>query len=397
MFSSYFWQKLLSTPLEILRKVKKTTPKLMKFLTGSSVKLWKSEKGNLDKKFAFIIHPRDVSDAARKYSWMRFLPASLINLACRYTPPLIASEITGLKSSNSGEPIKGWLLICPLTTRQLLNNRRLAIKRVKETISLAERLGAKLVGIGAIIASVTSAGKDLVDNLKIGITHGRAFTAGISLEGIKEIAKIKNLNLEQITIGIVGATGTIGKVMAKLLIEEKVKKIILIAKTEDFKYLIQLKEEMIKLESSLSIEIFSDIHSIINADLVIVTTSSPEILIKSEDLKYGAIIYDVTQPQNTSPEIIQKRKDLLIIDGGIVKPPGINYHFNLGLPPEITFACLAETLILATEERYNNCLIGEVSPEKVKEIVALSKKYNFIHAPFTSFGKPISLKDFKGN
>lgn len=355
--------------------------------------LVKSEKENSDEKFAFIIHPRDVSDAARKYSWMKFLPGFLINLICRYTPPLIASEITGLKSSKLRKPIKGWLLICPLTARQLLDNRKLAVKRVKETISLAERLGAKLVGIGAIIASVTSAGKDLVNNLKIGITHGRTLTVGITLEGIKRLVKIKNLNLEQITVAIVGATGIIGEAIAKLLIEEKVKKFILVAKPEDFKYLTQLKEEMVKLEPSLSIEVSTIIHSIINADLVIVTTSSPEILIKSEDLKCGGVIYDVTQPQNISPEIVQKRKDLLIIDGGIVKTPGIDYHFNFGLPPETSFACMTETLILAAEGKYNNCLVGKVQLEKVREMIALSKKYNFTHAPFTSFGKLIFFGD----
>jgi predicted amino acid dehydrogenase len=359
------------------------------------VKLEDKKKENYNKKFAFIIHPRNVSDASRKYSLMRFLPSPLINLICRFSPPLIASQITGLKSLNTGEPIEGWLLICPLTARQLLNNREIAKKRIKETVALAEKLGVKMVGIGALIASVTSAGKDLVNNLKIGITHGRALTVGISLEGIKEIAKIKNINLEEITVGIVGAAGTIGEAMAKLLIEEKVKNFILVAKSNDFKYLTQLKEEMKKLNPLLSIEISTSIHFIKKAELVIVATSSPEILIKSEDLKYGAIVYDVTQPQNISPEIIKERKDLLIIDGGIVKTPGINYHFNFGLPPETAFACLAETLILAAEKRYNSRLVGEVKSENVKEIIEIAKKYNFTHAPFTSFGKPIFLENFK--
>jgi predicted amino acid dehydrogenase len=361
----------------------------------SRIGLGKSNKENSNTKFAFIIHPRDVSDAARKYSFLKFFPKSLVKLICRLHPPLIGSKIVGLKSLNSGEPIDGWLLICPLTAKQLLNDRKLAIKRIKETISLAENLGVKMVGIGALIASVTSAGKDLVSNLKIGITHGRALTVGISLEGIKEIAKIKNINLEEITVGIVGAAGTIGEAIAKLLIEEKVKNFILVAKSKDFKYLTQLKEEMKKLNPLLSIEVSTSIHFIKKAELVIVATSSPEILIKSEDLKYGAVVYDVTQPQNISPEIIKERKDLLIIDGGIVKTPGINYHFNFGLPPETTFACLAETLILAAEKRYNSCLVGEVESENVKEIIEIAKKYNFTHAPFTSFGKPIFLENFK--
>ena len=342
----------------------------------------------MEESFAFIIHPRDISDTARKYRIMRFLPSFVINLICRHAPPLIASEITGLKSHNTGKPIKGWLLICPLTARQLLNDREIGKQRIKATISLAEKLGAKIVGLGAITASITSGGRDLIGNIKTGITHGRALTVGMSIIGIKKAAEIKNLDLSQITMAIVGATGSIGEAVSKLMIDEGVKKFILVAK--QLKHLVQLKKEMLEINPFLEIKISPRIHSIKNAEIVMVATSSPEILINSENLKYGALVYDVTQPQNISPAIAQKRKDLLIIDGGIMKTPGINYHFDLGLPPETTFACLAETLILAAEGRYNSRLVGKVQLEKVKEMVKLAEKYNFTHAPFSSFGKLIS-------
>lgn len=339
--------------------------------------------------FAFIIHPRDISDAARKFSLMKFLPSFIVDLACRYTPPFIASKITGLKSYETKKPIEGWLLICPLTTRQLLNNRELGKKRIKAAISLAEKLGTKIVGIGAILSSVTSGGVDLINNMKAGITHGRSLTVGITMIGIKEVVKARNLNLNKATVAVVGATGIIGKAVSKLLINEGVKKFILIAK--NLEHLAQLQREMTEINPSLSIETSSFVRSIKNAELVIVTTSSPEILIDAEDLKYGAIVYDVAQPQNTSPIIIQKRKDLLITDGGIVSTPGVNYHFDFGLPPETTFACMAETMILAAEGRYNSRLVGDVNFDKVKEILKLAEKYNFTHAPLQSFGKPISL------
>jgi len=348
----------------------------------------------MEESFAFIIHPRDASDASRKYFWMRLLPSFLINLICRYTPPLIASEISGLKSYNSGEVIKGWLLICPLTARQLIGDREEGKKRVKATIALGEKLGARIVGIGAITSSITSGGKDLTENLEIGITHGRTLTAGMTIDGVKKIAKIKGLNLNEATVAIVGATGVIGKAVSKLLINEGVREFILIAKTENLKYLVQLKEEMKGLNPSLLIETSTHIHSVKNSELVIVTTSSPEIILNLENLKYGALVYDVTQPQNISSLKVQDRKDLLIIDGGIVNTPGINYHFNLGLPPETTFACMAETMLLAAEGKYSSCLVGDVQLEKVNEMMELAKKYNFTHAPFSSFGKllPPSLE-----
>jgi len=344
----------------------------------------------MEETFAFIIHPRDISDTVRKYPLMRILPPPMINLICRYSPPLIASEITGLKSYTTGKPIKGYLLICPLTARQLLNNREVGKRRIKATISLAEKLGAKIVGFGALTSSITSGGVDLVKNSKIGITHGRSLTAGMSIIGIKELARIKNLNLSQLTVAIVGATGITGEAVSKLLISEGVKKFILVAK--ELERLPQLQKEMMEIKTSLLIKISTRIHSIKNAEIVMIATSSPEILITSEDLKYGAVVYDVTQPQNISPTIVQNRKDLLIVDGGIVNTPGINYHFDIGLPLETTFACLAETLILAAEGKYNSHLVGKVQLEKVEEMIKLAEKYNFTHAPFRIVYEPLRIR-----
>jgi len=341
--------------------------------------------------FAFVIHPRDISDTARKYQVMKFFPSFLNRIICRCAPPLIASEITGLKSGVDGEQIKGWLLICPLTTQQLLENPDLGRKRIRETVFLAEKLGAKIVGLGAITSSITHGGKDLVDEIKIGITNGRALTVGMTWVGVKEIARIKKVDLAQATVAIVGATGIIGKAISKVLIYDGVKKFILVAKREHFKDLIELKNALEKINPLLSIEISAEMTSIKKADIVIVATSSPEILINSSCLKTGAIVYDVTQPQNVSPRLVEERKDVLIIDGALVKTPGINYNFDLGLPPETIFACVAETMILAAEKRFNVRLVGDVEIENVKEILNLAKKYNFTHAPFTSFGKVIFL------
>jgi predicted amino acid dehydrogenase len=321
---------------------------------------------------------------------MKFFLPFLINIICRHAPPLIASEITGL-ISNKGIPIKGWLLICPLTTQQLLNNRKLGKKKIKSTISLAEKLGAKIVGLGAITSSITAGGRELLGDIKIGITNGRTLTVGISIIGIKKAAEIKKLDLSRITMAIVGAAGSIGEAISKLMIKEKVKRFILVDKDEKLESLIQLKKEMLKMNSSLEIEFSSKIHSIKNAEIVVVATNSPKVLINSEDLKYKALIYDVTQPQNVSQEIAQNRKDVIIIDGGLVRTPGINYNFDLGLPPETAFACLAETLLLAAEGKYNCSLVGKVKLERVEEILELAKRYKFTHAPLTSFGKPIFL------
>lgn len=339
--------------------------------------------------FAFIVHPRDIFDTFKKYFWMKFLHSSIIKLICRYHPPLIGSKITGLKSQ-IGEPVEGYLLICPLTANQLINNRKLGKQKIKETISLAEKLGVKIIGIGALTPSITRGGLDLIDEIKVTLTHGRTLTVGMSLVGIKKIAEIKNIDLKKETLAIIGATGIIGEALLKLLIEEGGRNFILISNNEE--KLSQLKKEITKTHPDCCLETSSHIHSIINAKIVAVATSSPKVLIHSEDLQPGAIVYDISQPQNTSPELLSMRKDILVIDGALVSTPGIDYHFDFGLPPETTFACLAETMLLAAEKKYQEHLVGKVQLERVKEMLKLAEKYNFTHAPFQSFGKLISIE-----
>jgi len=337
--------------------------------------------------FAFILHPRDITDAPRKYPWFSILPPFIINFICRYIPPMIGGKITGLKSATTGNPVEGYILICPFTAKQLMENRKLGKKRVKDTLRLAEKLGVKIVGLGALTSSITAGGKDLLEGLKIGITNGHSLTVGMSLLGIKKAAKIKNINLNSVTLGMVGATGSIGEALSRLLAAEGVKKFILVAKKEE--QLVELKKEMEERYKGLEINISTRIDAISDADLVVVTTASPEVLIKANHLKKNAIVYDVTQPQNTSIDILEKRKDLFVIDGGIVNTPNIKSSLSIGLAEENAFACLAEVMILAAENRHNVQLVDRVKIEDVKEMLSLAEKYNFTVAPFRSFGKLI--------
>ena len=44
--------------------------------------------------------------------------------------------------------VKGFILTVPLTAKQMLEDREFAVKRIIDTIKLAEKL-AKIVGLGA--------------------------------------------------------------------------------------------------------------------------------------------------------------------------------------------------------------------------------------------------------
>ena len=69
-------------------------------------------------KFAFIIHPLNVRDVARKYPFTRYLPERLVEWGLKFKEPMAISHITGVHST-TGEEAEGWFIGCPLTPRQL--------------------------------------------------------------------------------------------------------------------------------------------------------------------------------------------------------------------------------------------------------------------------------------
>jgi hypothetical protein len=84
----------------------------------------------------------------------------------------------------------------------------------------------------------------------------------------------------------------------------------------------------------------------------------------------------------------------LVIEGGIVKVPGpVDFGFDFGFPAGKAYACMAETMILAMEGRYESYSLGkEISLNKVDEIARLGTKHGFRLAGFRSFERTVSEK-----
>ena len=95
----------------------------------------------------------------------------------------------------------------------------------------------------------------------------------------------------------------------------------------------------------------------------------------------------MARPRNVSREVASKRKDVLVIEGGVIKVPGnVDFHFDFGFPPQTSFACMAETMILALEKRYENFTLGrKLTIEQIDTISQLARKHDFSLAGFRNF------------
>lgn len=343
-------------------------------------------------RFAFIIHPMDMQHVAKKYRVAEKLPERLVATMLRRKKPWAISEITGI-TSKTGKRAHGWFIIVPLLPRQILNMReRYVVKKIIKGCEVAKEMGAGVVGLGAFTAVVGGAGKDIAAGTDIAVTTGNTYTVATAIEGAKKAAAIMDIDLPLATVAIVGATGSIGKIAAEIMMHEAGKLLLVGRKAATLN---TVKDELARRvpEHAEKVSISTDIPSAVRqADVIISVTSAIDFVIQPEDIKPGAVVCDVARPRDVAEEVIKSRNDVLVIDGGVVKPPGnVDFHFDFGLPHGLSLACMAETMILALEGRHEDYTIGrDISFDQVREMNEMAAKHGFELAGFRSFEKALT-------
>lgn len=325
---------------------------------------------NLSKRkieFAFIVHPRNTYDIFRKYKFLLIFPKFFINFFLLFFWPTYGGPI----KIDQGEKgvIWGAIIISPLTGKQMLKYRRLAANTVYMASKLAKIYGAKTIGLGALTSVVTNGGSYVSDKLTgLHFTSGNGLTAAITTGDILKIIKTQKITGP---ISIIGATGSIGKGITKVLDESCTNDLILIGKNE---------ERTMKLGHELTrsnIVCTTDIEENNKAEIVIVTTSANGAIIDHHLLKNAKLIYDITQPKNT-PEHIMKGKAVSYVDGGLIQlPDNIRIGMDISLPKGIAFSCLSETILIAISKNYHLKSEKDLKIENIRELSKLAIENGF--------------------
>jgi len=338
--------------------------------------------------FAFMIHPLDESDVIRKFSVAKYVPKPIIAQMLKYAPPFKASNITGVASKH--DLVNGWFVTCPLTAVQMLElPESFVVNKIIKAGKVAEKLGAKVLGLGAFTSVVGDAGITVARNLNIPVTTGNSYTVATAIEGTKMAADIMGHKLDTANVVVIGATGSVGGVCADILARE-VRNLTLVGKDEAKLHKLAnriLYDTGLVCRISLNVK-----QSLKDADIIITVTNSVEVLISPEDIKPGAVICDVSRPRNVSRQVAETRNDVLVIEGGLVEVPGdVNFNLNFGFPPGMAYACMAETMILALERRFESYTLGrDLTINQVLEISKMAKKHGFRLAGFRSFEKAVT-------
>ncbi len=342
-------------------------------------------------KFGFIIHPINFTNVYKFFPPSRLFPKFLVKKILFNLSPFVTYHARDIRSL-SGNAVEGYFITCPLLSEQFLGLGEDALfDKVLAAGRLAEKLGVKVLGIGAMAAGVGQACSKIAEQLDIGVTNGTSFAGAAVIETLLRAAQIKGFNLSQVKVAIIGATNPIGKICANALYK-RVAQLSLVAKNQE-----RLEFLVNKLENDTTAVIVNcgtNIPGAVKgAELIIFTTTASEVVprVAIEDLRQDAVICDIPTPRNISLDMARARPDLLIIDAAAIEPPyPIKLKLHLGLADGQIYACMAETMILALEGSFSDFSIGwEPSLEKVETIRCLAEKHGFKPA-FTSFGKKIA-------
>lgn len=343
--------------------------------------------------FAFIIHPIDVSDVARKFPVSRYIPSGLVERAISHLKPFKVSEINGVRSGYG--TANGYFVTCPLTPRMMMSMPEdTVMAKIIDSAKLAQDLGAKVVGLGAFTSVVGDAGVTISKNVDIAVTTGNSYTVYTAIEATLKAAELMEIDMADANVLVLGATGSIGRVLS-LILSDHGFKLILASRNID-----KLNEvaRAVKERSGVTPYVTTDTREALRqADVVLCVSSAVEAIVHPSDLRTGALVCDVARPRNVSVEVKKQRQDVLVIEGGVVRVPGeVDFNFDFGFPKGHSYACMAETMILALEEKYVNWSLGrELTVEQVEGIAALARKHGFEVGGFRSFERPVTLDEIE--
>jgi predicted amino acid dehydrogenase len=338
-------------------------------------------------RFAFVIHPlsqeyfRSIEPLG---TIARFAPPPAMDAmekALAYLPPFTYSHVTGIKSPTGAEA-EGWLITVGGTPKELLAHRpEFTYGRLLAAAETARKLGAQVMGLGAFTKVVGDAGVTVARRAPLPVTTGNSYSASGALWAARDA--LTRLGLIEVDehgriIGrsmVVGATGSIGSVCARLLALASDQ--LWLVSPESAK-LLALKNDIERSDPRAEIHIAATPNDHLqDMDLIVTATSGAgKRVLDIMRVKPGCVITDVARPLDLSAEDVAKRPDVLVVESGEVQLPGEVEMRGIGLPPGVAYACLAETVVLALEGRYESFTVGrEIEWEKVKEIYQLGLKH----------------------
>jgi predicted amino acid dehydrogenase len=286
--------------------------------------------------------------------------------------------------SPTGAEAEGWLISVGGTPKEMLSRSpEFTYRRLLHAASIAEKMGAQIMGLGAFTKVVGDAGITVARRASLPITTGNSYSASGALWAAADA--MRRMGLVKLTKDakkvpaktmVIGATGSIGSVSARLL-AMAFDEVVIAAR--DLPKLEELKASILQDTPDAKVTCSIDYDNLLSdMDMIVTSTSGAgKKILDITKVKPGCVITDVARPLDLPPSEVAKRPDVLVIESGEIElPTKVHGMKSIGLPPNVIYACLAETIVLALEGRFEVFTVGrDTEWEKVKEIYKLGLKH----------------------
>jgi predicted amino acid dehydrogenase len=338
------------------------------------------------RRFAFVIHPLSQEFIRKGFpipkATPRFVMDQVETLAA-HMPPMVYCKMENIVSPTGAEA-EGWLISVGGTPKEMLaRSPEFTYRRLLAASKMAEKMGAQIMGLGAFTKVVGDAGVTVARRSRLPITTGNSYSASGALWAAADAMRRMGLVTQapqgqrlQAKTMVIGATGSIGSVSARLL-AMAFDEVVLAGR--DPKKLEELKASILQDTPDAKVVCSTDYDSLLgDMDMIVTSTSGAgKKILDIMKVKPGCVITDVARPLDLPPEEVAKRPDVLVVESGEIElPTKVKGMKSIGLPPNVIYACLAETIVLALEGRFEVFTIGrDTEWEKVKEIYKLGLKH----------------------
>lgn len=395
-----------------------------------------------ERSVAFVGHCIDVVDMPRwDRSLEQFTPEQLrtfLDRTWRQLVPVLHDEqiVTSATGARVGVQFIGLCVDSRIIGQQLAQRQSAAMQGLVEaSLELAEERSCTVLGLGGYTSIVTRNGMKLAPS-RLALTTGNSLTVAMGLEALLEAARELQIDLGGACFGALGAAGNIGSVYSELM-AEIVPRVVLVGRPHSEARLATLAATIYEqaltriasfrheplaasplsgialvlsrmpcVERALAdgvsgralhatiarelgpeapVRVATELDALREAQLILAASNAPEPLIYPFHLAEGpVVICDISVPADTAASVARERRDVKIIQGGVVSLTGegllANANFEVpGIPlePGTAFACMAETILLGLEGTTSHYSYGPIEAERVKQSRELARRHGF--------------------
>ncbi|MFD4764356.1 aminotransferase class III-fold pyridoxal phosphate-dependent enzyme [Streptomyces sp. NPDC058439] len=254
-------------------------------------------------------------------------------------------------------------------------------RTVLDAVELGVSLGAGVIGLGGHTSIVTNAARDVVES-DIRVTSGNSLTAACAYDLVR--LQLAESGVGERRVGLVGAIGNIGAVMAEL-IAPHCDSMVLVGRPGSARRLAAVAERL--TAHQVDVLIAEDLHELRDCPVVVSATNSADPVILPNHLvgDRKALVCDLAVPGDVHPAVASLA-NVTLVSGGRIQLPGMQTpHFpGITLPPGILYSCMAETMLLGLEPETPSRSYGGLTSAGVLAARDLAVRHGFQPARIVS-------------